>query len=105
MSAGILIRGKHEHLPDSCTSCVHGRIYEGDVICIATNTKLPKGFDALNKRYEKCPLIVLPACCECTRFRPFADGYGECNRQGATLTVKADDFCSAAERKNENRVN
>lgn len=38
-------------------------------------------------------------CNDCKRFKPIADGYGECNRQGATLTVKADDFCSAAERR------
>ena len=101
----IMIKGRQEHKPQGCASCIHYDRYEGKRVCMALNTELKKDLDGANQTLNNCPIVELTECRDCTRFKPIAEGYGECSRQGATLTVKADDFCSAAERRVNHETN
>ena len=92
---------KRKEKPIDCLKCRFARIdvqSTGSFLCMMSRDVIE---DLYTGRLEhgECPIIELTECRDCKRFKPIADGYGECNRQGATLTVKADDFCSAAERR------
>lgn len=90
--------------PKSCEDCNYLDTIYGEAYCQLSERRLPQMLNVKAECARFCAIKELIYCSQCTRYKPLSDGYGECNRQGATLTVKADDFCSAAEGKNENRV-
>ena len=89
--------------PKSCEDCYYfDAIYGEAYYCQLSKRRLPQMLNVKAECANFCRIKELIYCAQCTRYKPLSGGYGECNRQGAVLTVKADDFCSAAERRQDN---
>lgn len=94
---------KIKEKPIDCLKCRFARIdinSTGQFLCMMSRDII-EDLRTGKLAHGECPITELTECRDCIRFKPISDGYGECNRQGATLTVKADDFCSAAERRQQ----
>ena len=98
MSIAIKLNGEYVK-PTACIQCGWLDRYAEKCACAWSSKTFAKDFDIFCAVDDKCPFFELVECKDCKRFKPIANGYGECIRQGATLTVKNEDFCSAGERK------
>ena len=86
--------------PECCDDCYGIDAVYGVPYCLIAQERI-SNFDTSEGCPEFCPIKQLVYCKDCTRFKPIADEYGECVRQGMTLTVKGNDFCSTAEKRTE----
>ena len=82
-----------------CEECPWQDTIYGEPFCQLADERISNTFGTFVVKSKNCPIIELVECIDCKRFKPISNGYGKCMRQGVTLTVKADDFCSAGENR------